>query len=257
MNYEWGVGRPGFEVTIVTITYNDSVGLLRTLSSIGSSMRAQVELVVVEGHATDSAASREARAEAVGFGRVVWLQNSDDGVYDAMNRGLVASSGRWVWFINSGDTVAKFLDVGTLLGALGQAQSHWTVADAQIVNLRGQATRWKRSRDFSSVGLRTGTYTPCHQAVFARRTALAEVGLFDPSFKVAGDYHLFLRLDRRSVPDTVNLHVVDYLDGGISETQRRAGWREALVARDRLVERSRPDRILDVVRLGYRLLRYW
>lgn len=89
--------------SVITINYNNLNGLKRTLESVWSQTeRESIELVVVDGNSTDGSVEF-LRSNDAKINRLII--EKDKGIYDAMNKGIQASTGRYLWFVNSGDCI--------------------------------------------------------------------------------------------------------------------------------------------------------
>ena len=89
--------------TVVTICYNDMVGLASTINSVGHQTFSDFQYVVQDGNSTD-----HSKEIVQGFGDWIDVFNSvpDDGIYDAMNRAVQSATGDYLLFLNSADVFA-------------------------------------------------------------------------------------------------------------------------------------------------------
>lgn len=102
------------KVSILTVNYNNAEGLRRTLESVAAQTYQEFEHVIIDGGSSD---------ESVGIIRnyekslksndkykmtnVQWISEPDNGIYDAMNKGVRKASGEYLLFLNGGDTLAS------------------------------------------------------------------------------------------------------------------------------------------------------
>ena len=89
--------------SIITITYNAEQWLERTILSVLSQSYPNVEYIVIDGASTDRTVELIKQYEA---GISYWVSEPDQGMYDAMNKGLRKATGDYVWFLNAGDMEA-------------------------------------------------------------------------------------------------------------------------------------------------------
>ena len=90
------------KISIITITYNNLDGLRLTAESvIAQTAFKEIEWVVVDGGSTDG--TREFVLEELNSDRVTWLSGPDDGIYDALNKGVRRATGDWILCLNAGD----------------------------------------------------------------------------------------------------------------------------------------------------------
>jgi glycosyltransferase involved in cell wall biosynthesis len=89
-------------ISVITINLNNALGLDRTIASVVSQSYTDYEYIVVDGASTDE--SKDV-IECNGNDINNWVSESDDGIYDAMNKGIRMSHGEYLLFLNSGDTL--------------------------------------------------------------------------------------------------------------------------------------------------------
>ncbi|MFM4768963.1 glycosyltransferase [Aeromonas veronii] len=101
------------KLSIITVVYNDLDGIIRTTNSIRDNISKiqnddQIEFVVIDGGSSDG--TNLFIKENVHFASK-YISEKDNGIYDAMNKGIELSTGNWIVFMNAGDT---FSDVNVL-----------------------------------------------------------------------------------------------------------------------------------------------
>ena len=91
------------KVSFVTVNRNQATGLAKTLDSVRAQTFRDFEHIVIDGGSTDGSADLlRVRADGLAY----WVSEPDNGIYNAMNKGLQRASGRWVLFLNGGDRLA-------------------------------------------------------------------------------------------------------------------------------------------------------
>ncbi len=179
-------------ISIVTPSLNSERYIRATLDSIWSSPAADpgetVEHIVVDGGSTD----RTLEIVSEFPSRV--LTGRDSGMYDAINKGLAAATGDVFGYVNSDDEVTPGC-LEELFGAFGDPGTDWLVAPMIIIDGPGSEVAVLRPpggltpAQFSALGWnclpQPSTY---FRTEFVRR-----LGGFDTTFRLAGDYDLFMR----------------------------------------------------------------
>jgi glycosyltransferase involved in cell wall biosynthesis len=91
-------------VSIVIPTLNNAKQLVRCLESLVNQTSHNFEIIIIDGNSTDNT------KEVVGFWmhqyqtiHFSYLRDKDRGVYDAMNKGVLAAKGKWIYFLGSDD----------------------------------------------------------------------------------------------------------------------------------------------------------
>ena len=84
-------------ISIITINYNNVVGLKRTMSSVFEQTYKNIEYIIIDGGSTDgSKAYLQDHNQNIDY----WVSEPDKGVYNAMNKGIKIASGEYVLFLN-------------------------------------------------------------------------------------------------------------------------------------------------------------
>ena len=105
------------KLSIIIVTLNASSDLDKTLKSIFDQSYSDYEIVIIDGQSTDDTLSIIQNFEP----RIdYWTSEPDEGIYDAMNKGLAAATGEYVQFLNAGDC---FVD-GEVLGRVFSEVDH-------------------------------------------------------------------------------------------------------------------------------------
>ncbi len=87
-------------LTIITINYNNNSGLIKTIESIINQSWKNFEYIIIDGGSTDGSLETIAKyKEYINH----WVSEKDNGVYDAMNKGILLAKGMYINFMNSGD----------------------------------------------------------------------------------------------------------------------------------------------------------
>ena len=93
-------------ISIITITYNAAQWLERTMRSVLAQTNTEYEYIIVDGASTDGTQDIIKSLEPQFNSRLSWQSEPDKGLYDAMNKGILASHGEYVLFRNSGDIMS-------------------------------------------------------------------------------------------------------------------------------------------------------
>lgn len=213
-------------ISIITITYNAASTLGATMQSVKSQRFADYEHLVIDGASTDSTL---AVARMQGSGKVRIVSEPDNGLYDAMNKGLHMARGRYVLFLNAGDRFASPDTLALYGGALEQNPAV-VYGDTDLVNAHGQYVgprHLSAPRVLTKDSFRAGMLV-CHQAFMVRRDLAPD---YDLSYRLSADYDWCLHCleqAERSGEKCVNLNqvTIHYLNEGLTTSHRFASLRE-------------------------------
>lgn len=88
------------KVSIITVNFNNAVGLERTIESVVRQPKELYEYIIIDGGSTDGSVEIIKKYEQY---VTYWTSEKDNGIYDAMNKGIKEASGDFCNFLNSGD----------------------------------------------------------------------------------------------------------------------------------------------------------
>lgn len=168
-------------ISIITVVYNDANHIGDTVLSVLSQKYQDVDYVVIDGGSTDKTLSI---LEQYRDNISCLISESDNGIYDAMNKGVANAQGVWVCFMNSGDT---FYDANTLLNVAPLLNSHYDVVYGDTNCLYDIGNYIVKSKEPQYL---KRNMPFCHQSSFTKRSLLLEHP-FDLSFKYVADYNFF------------------------------------------------------------------
>ncbi len=166
-------------LSIITINYNNCEGLKRTMESVLAQTWHDFEWIVIDGGSTDGSRDLlENNREHFAY----WRSEPDEGVYDAMNKGIANAKGDYLNFMNSGDV---YYDTNTLSNVFETTYySDVLYGDwEQVFNDHTEIIS-KPLRELLRTFWRQNV---CQQAIFYKREMLEKQG-FDETFHIFGDW---------------------------------------------------------------------
>ena len=214
-------------LSIITINYNNSRGLQKTMQSVFSQSFKDFEYIVVDGGSTDeSIATLQQYENKLAF----WVAEKDKGIYDAMNKGIEKAAGQYILFLNSGDWLVD----ENVLQYFNEAAIK-TAADIYYGNILLETAGHSVSLHQYPAELTLDfweSYTINHQASFIKRLLFKELGLYDGDYPLAADYAFFIKcFINGKTFEFINKELVHYvLDGASSKNeseyqqQRQLAW---------------------------------
>ena len=177
-------------ISIVTPVFNEP-RVRQTLDSVRSQQGIpEIETIVVDGESTDNTLSiiNEYRDEVD-----ILISEPDDGVYDAMNKGIKHASGDIVGVLNADDRYQDTDVLQAVLDTFEKKDIDLCYGDLVYVNENDEIVRYWKSGKYDPKRFYFG-WMPPHPTVFLRRELYEQYGIFDLDFPIAADYELLLRL---------------------------------------------------------------
>lgn len=201
-------------ISIITVCYNAEKEIAETLESVKNQSYQNFQYIVIDGKSTDQTLSiLQSYSQTVKFALV---SEKDQGIYDAMNKGVSLAEGELVYFLNAGDV---FLHRDVLKNiAEFYAKNPVDVLHGISVSVdKNGITKLIKHENADILSLFRKTIN--HQAVFAKRSLLLENKKFDTTFKIYADYDWMLRTFLKEEVKTayVPIGIALYRRGGFSD----------------------------------------
>ena len=179
------------KVSIITVTYNRAHVIERALQSLRAQSYCDIQSVVIDGASQDDTVQR---VSALQSDTDILISESDDGIYDALNKGIRLSDGDIVGVLHSDDILNDAYVIERIVKIFRSSNCDLVSGDAVFFTQRGNSKSIRRykSVSLSKLALAWGMM-PAHTATFMRRELFSEVGLYKKDFAICGDYEWFCR----------------------------------------------------------------
>ena len=208
-------------LSVITIVYNNVKDIERTVLSVLNQTYTGIEYIVVDGLSNDGTLDIIKKYE----GRIAkFTSEKDEGIYDAMNKGLDLATGDYVIFMNSGD---EFYDIDTVAAVFASANdADIYYGETEMIDDVGQSLgqrRHKAPKRFTWRGFNLGM-SISHQAIYIKRTLIEP---YDRRYQLSADIDWIIRATKKAKKIiNVNRYVAKYLVGGMSKTKHRQSLAE-------------------------------
>ena len=230
-------------ITIVTSVLNDCEGLRHTFGGVQAQDCEHIDWVVIDGGSTDGTLEYLRELSAAAF-----VSEPDNGIYDAMNKGISLATGDYVVFMNAGDTFPSRDTLSRVCTELQSKSRPDVLFGGAELLFRNGATKYRSPRDISEYiwhGMPAN-----HQATYYRRDVL-ERYRFDLSYPLCADYCLDCKIyvnQHRCVNFDVPLVRFRIGDSTYQAPMQVLG--EAFAIQRRVLHQSLPLSVLSYLRRG-------
>lgn len=177
----------GLKFSVITVSYNSENTIEKTIKSVITQKYPDIEYIIIDGCSTDNTVKIIKKYER----RITrWISEPDQGIYDAMNKGISLASGDVVSFLNSDDWYEE--DVFEKL------ENIFTKENCDVVS--GSIILWednREAREYQFIEEKEQLYTGmiyAHPATFVRKSVFDQCGKFDLKYKIVADYDWFFRV---------------------------------------------------------------
>lgn len=179
------------KISIITITYNSEATIEQTIQSVVNQTYADIEYILVDGKSEDNTLKILEKYKSK-ITRI--LSEKDNGLYDALNKGISMASGDVIGFLHSDDFYINNQVIQHYADTFLKEGCDAVYSDLYYVDKNNTdkiIRKWK-SGDYSANAFLNG-WMPPHPTFFVKKEIYSKYGTFDLNFKSAADYELMLR----------------------------------------------------------------
>lgn len=180
------------KISIITVSFNSQSTIKHTIQSVASQDYQNKEYILIDGASTDWT------LDIISFLKDkinYFVSEKDNGIYNAMNKGIKASSGDIIGILNSDDFYSNNEVLSKVANIFEETDCDCLYGDLVYVD-KGDArniVRYWKSGEFSKRKLRMGWMLP-HPTFFVKKEIYEKYGLYNLKLKTAADYEMILRL---------------------------------------------------------------
>jgi len=210
------------KLSVVTIVYNDFRHIEKTILSVLEQSYSNIEYIIIDGGSNDGTVDLiKKHSNNITF----WLTEPDNGLYDAMNKGIENANGDYICFLNSGDL---FFDNNTVENIFLNNDSRVDVFYGETViidndnNIKGKR-RLSAPKELSWKSFKKGMLVS-HQAFIPSMNLVEKYNL---NYKFSSDFDWCIRIMKKAknIKNT-NSTIIRYLDGGLTKKRLLSSLKE-------------------------------
>lgn len=192
------------KISVITVAYNSASTIADTVLSVIRQTHTDLEHLVVDGQSTDATVEV---VQAHRHPRLLLSSEPDQGIYDAMNKGLRRATGELIGFLNADDFYADDEVLARVARAFADPDVEACYGDLVYVTENNKrVVRYWKSRAYAPGGFARG-WCPAHPTFYIRRSALERLGLFDLTYRLAADTEFMMRYLEKGVRSVYIPHI--------------------------------------------------
>ncbi len=213
-------------LSIITVVFNGASLIETTINSILNQAYQDLEYIIIDGDSTDGTiAIIRKYASQLSY----WISEPDQGIYDAMNKGLKAARGNYVLFINAGDQLNSTITLSSIFNSklknpdIIYGETNLIDARGEILGTRSQLTTRKLPEKLNKSHMLYGMVVS-HQSFMVKRKITP---FYDLQYKCSADIDWVIRCLRKgkSIHHAQTI-IAKYLVGGYSIRNKKNCWKE-------------------------------
>lgn len=218
------------KISIITINLNNLTGLRKTIKSVVSQTSHEFEYMIIDGGSTDGSIEVIKEFED----RITyWISEPDNGIYQAMNKGIRQARGEYCLFLNSGDWLVEDHVIESMLNALPDCDI--LLGNVRSTHPNSKIFTYKANPEVSFITFFRSTLF--HTSAFIRRSLFEKYGLYDETLKIVSDWKWYLIVCGLNKANVAYADIdVSYFDStGISNSNKETEKHEREVVLKQLV----------------------
>ena len=184
------------KISIITVTFNSDATVRDTIESVLRQEYLDYEYLVIDGGSKDNTVNIIKEYEPKFGGRMKWLSEKDQGMYDGINKGIRLSTGDVIGIINSDDFYHRN-DIFDMIKCafMDHPEVQAIYGDVRFVNPSdlNRTVRYYSSKNFKPWKFRWG-WMPAHPTFFTYRYIFEKYGYYHYDYRIAADFELLTRV---------------------------------------------------------------
>lgn len=179
------------KVSIITICFNSVLTISDSIESVLSQNYPNIEYIVIDGGSSDGTIEIVNKYKS---SISVFISEADNGIYDALNKGILNSTGEVIAILHSDDQFCNMNVVSAMMKNLSDNHAEFGFSDMIIINKSSNKVLRYYMASFFYRGLFRIGWMPPHPTCFIRKSLFDEFGLYSTKYKIAGDFDFFIRI---------------------------------------------------------------
>lgn len=181
-------------VTLITATYNSGASIKSCLDSVVSQNYDDFEYLIIDGKSSDDTLSIVKHYQQK-YSYIKLISEKDQGIYDALNKGVMLATGDVIGFVHSDDLLASKTVISEIVAILKNESLDGVYGDLEYVRKEDitKVVRFWNSRSFNSKLLSKG-WMPAHPTLFLKKEVYEKHGFFNLTYQISADYDFMLRI---------------------------------------------------------------
>jgi glycosyltransferase involved in cell wall biosynthesis len=178
-------------VSIITVCYNSIRTISDTIKSVLSQTYPLIEYIIVDGSSTDGTIEK---INSFNKGISKFISEPDNGIYDAINKGIRLATGSVVGILNSDDFFYDNYIIENIVGSFNNHDIDAVFGDVQFVDpiKTSKIVRYYSSKNFNTAKFKYG-FMPAHPSFYVKRELFERLGYYKVDYKIAADFDLLIR----------------------------------------------------------------
>lgn len=205
------------KISVITVCYNEVATIEKTLESIFSQTYKNIEAVVIDGGSTDGTLDIiEKYKDKISY----FVSEPDDGIYNAMNKGIKASSGEILYFLNANDSLYSDDVTEAVVDIFKNNDYDFIYGDLCFIDPGKNSEIKTQKKNLNETLIQSKAVW--HPASFYKKTLFDKFGLYDENFFIAADHDFNMKIltNKKTKTFYLNKTIANFDKTGISASKK-------------------------------------
>lgn len=201
-------------ISVITPSFNSEKTIVRCIESVLRQTYENIEFIIIDGGSTDQTIEIIKSYIPKFKGRLKYISEKDNGIYDAMNKGIKMCSGELIGILSSND----YYELDGIEKIIGEYNPQKPLSILYGMERLLVNDKESQVRIFHHQFMKTHMIT--HPATFVAKSVYDKYGLYDLNYKSSSDYDFMLRMIQIPEINFIPVYklVTNFNAGGISST---------------------------------------
>lgn len=222
------------KITIITVVFNNENNVGHAIESVLNQTYDNIEYIVIDGKSTDRTWERiQSYQGSCKYRHNISqaISEKDEGLYDALNKGIAIATGDYIGFVHADDSLYDENVLADVAQRVAETDCDMLYGDGVYVDINHQnkVVRNWQGGTYSKGAVRRG-WLPLHPTVFIKKSIYEKYGVYDKSFRIAGDTDLLIRMLYKHDLSVAYIHrfIIRMAMGGMSTSPHSSmkKWKE-------------------------------
>ncbi|HET6992176.1 MAG TPA: glycosyltransferase family 2 protein [Bacteroidia bacterium] len=205
-------------LSVIIPSFNSEKTIRACIDSVVGQSYGNIEIIVVDGLSSDTTTNILREYESL-HPNLKWTSEKDEGIYDAINKGIRRSKGDWIYILGSDDRLYESKTLETVVSFLGERNEGVVYGNVKVKGDAGWAVDGQiHDGEFDLEKLLNRNI--CQQAVFYHRSLFEKIGYFNTEYPICADWDFMLHCAAKSSMKFMNVIVAEFNGGGASKTNK-------------------------------------
>lgn len=202
------------KISIITVCFNSEKTIEETINSILNQTYQNYEYLIIDGKSKDNTVDIIKKYESKFKGRLKWISEKDNGLYDAMNKGINMATGDIIGILNSDDVFSNNDTLKIISDTFIKEKCDGVYSDLIFMD---EEMKVPRRVFISEKGNYKFGWFPPHPTLYVKKSIYEKYGNYNLEYRIAADYDFMIRIMKNNVNiKYINKTLINMRSGGIS-----------------------------------------